>query len=192
LGISGGWISSAGSVRGSRSARARAHSQSGRPTGIASSFAAGYMLDTIYEKASSGAGEEKELLRKLGEIKVPSSWSRDGRFSPYFNMSRPNTAQIFWVLPLEGDRKPVLLLGTEFNERDGSFSPDMCWIHTPPMSRAGMRSTSGHSRLRDLRDHLSAEANGRFRKTAEQCSNGAPTARGSFSAVPMDRRWRWT
>jgi len=29
---------------------------------------------------------------------------------------------------LGGDRKPVLLLGTEFQEREGSFSPDMHWI----------------------------------------------------------------
>ncbi|MGA2715904.1 MAG: hypothetical protein ABSG41_22605 [Bryobacteraceae bacterium] len=37
----------------------------------------------------------------------------------------PKTGQDLWVLPLEGNRKPVLLLGTEFNEHQASFSPDM-------------------------------------------------------------------
>ncbi len=91
-------------------------------------FAAGTALDTLFEKASSGAGEEKELLKKPGEIKFPSSWSRDGRFLLYFTLAAANTRDDLWVLPLEGDRKPVLLLGTEFNELQGSFSPDMRWI----------------------------------------------------------------
>jgi serine/threonine-protein kinase len=33
-----------------------------------------------------------------------------------------------WALPLEGERKPVRLLATEFNEGNASFSPDMRWI----------------------------------------------------------------
>jgi eukaryotic-like serine/threonine-protein kinase len=91
-------------------------------------FAAGNTLDTLYEKDSSGAGDEKELFKKLGEIKFPTSWSRDGRFLLYFTTSVPQTGQDLWVLPLEGDRKPALLLGTQFNEREGSFSPDMRWV----------------------------------------------------------------
>jgi eukaryotic-like serine/threonine-protein kinase len=98
------------------------------PDGSRIAFAAGNLEDTLYEKASSGAGDEKELLKKLGEIKEPTSWSRDGRFLLYNTFTVPKTGQDLWVLPLEGDRKPVLLLGTEFNEREGSFSPDMRWI----------------------------------------------------------------
>ncbi len=33
-----------------------------------------------------------------------------------------------WVLPLEGDRKPVPFLATEFNERQARFSPDGHWV----------------------------------------------------------------
>jgi Tol biopolymer transport system component len=33
-----------------------------------------------------------------------------------------------WVLPLEGERKPVLLLGDSFNEWAAQFSPDGRWI----------------------------------------------------------------
>ena len=40
----------------------------------------------------------------------------------------PKTGPDLWVLPLQGDRKPVFLLSTDFSERAASFSPDMRWI----------------------------------------------------------------
>jgi hypothetical protein len=98
------------------------------PDGSRIAFAAGNTLDTLYEKASSGAGDEKELFKKPGEMKFPSSWSHDGRFLLYYTNNVPLRGQDLWVLPLEGDRKPALLLGTQFNEREGSFSSDMRWI----------------------------------------------------------------
>src|SRR5579863_1539544 len=73
---------------------------------------------TLYEKASSGAGEEKELLMKPGEQKLPDSWSHDGHFLLYHTFNVPQMGQDLWALPLEGDRKPALLLGTQFNERE--------------------------------------------------------------------------
>ena len=98
------------------------------PNGSSIAFAAGSTLDTLYEKASSGAGDEKELLKETGTIHIPTSWSRDGRFLLYYTQNTPNTGVDLWVLPLEGDRKPALLLGTPFAEAQGSFSPDMHWI----------------------------------------------------------------
>ena len=82
-------------------------------------------MDTIFEKTSTGAGDEKELLKKPGGAYLPTSWSRDGRFLLYYTGIRED----LWVLPLEGDRKPVLLLGRpEFSESQARFSPDMRWI----------------------------------------------------------------
>ncbi|MBZ5635666.1 MAG: serine/threonine-protein kinase [Acidobacteriia bacterium] len=98
------------------------------PDGNRIAFAAGASRDTLYEKASSGAGDEKELLKEPGKIHVPTSWSRDGRFLLYYINNAPKTGVDQWMLPMEGDHKPVLLLGTEFNESQGSFSPDMRWI----------------------------------------------------------------
>jgi eukaryotic-like serine/threonine-protein kinase len=98
------------------------------PDGSRIIFAAGDVLDTLYEKAANGAGDEKELLKKPGEVKLPTSWSGDGRFLLYYAANTPNTGFDLWVLPLEGDRKPVSLLGTQFNEGGGSFSPDQRWI----------------------------------------------------------------
>ena len=71
------------------------------PDGSRIAFAAGNTFDTLYEKASSGAGDEKELLKKPGEIKAPSSWSRDGRFLLYYTNQIPKTLQDLWVLPRE-------------------------------------------------------------------------------------------
>jgi len=95
-------------------------------------FASGNLMDVIYEKPSSGAGEEKELLKEPGRVHIPYSWSKDGRFLLYSLTGVQKTGEDLWVLPLEGgapgDRKPVLLLATEFNERDPSISPDGRWI----------------------------------------------------------------
>src|SRR5213083_2964398 len=33
-----------------------------------------------------------------------------------------------WALPLDGDRKPFPVVQTDFEERDGQFSPDGKWI----------------------------------------------------------------
>ena len=98
------------------------------PDGSRIIFSAGNTLDTIYEKAASGAGEEKELLKKPGQIHLPTSWSHDGRFLLFNTNGTPKTGSDLWLLPLEGDRKPVLLLGTDFIEGQGSFSPDGRWI----------------------------------------------------------------
>lgn len=98
------------------------------PDGSRLAFAAGPLLDEIYEKASSGAGEEKELFRVPNRTQFPTSWSRDGRFLLYVTLDRPKTGDDVWVLPHQGDRKPTLLLGTVYNEWAATFSPDMRWI----------------------------------------------------------------
>jgi len=101
------------------------------PDGANIIFAAGTGVpDTIYQKAVNGAVEEKELLKEPGATLWPSDVSRDGRFLLYDSNDPNNPAREVdqWVLPLKGDAKPVLLLGTEFNEGFASFSPDGRWI----------------------------------------------------------------
>ena len=44
------------------------------------------------------------------------------------NYSPSATKADLWILPLEGDRKPMPFLRTDFNEFDGHFSSDMHWI----------------------------------------------------------------
>jgi Tol biopolymer transport system component len=80
----------------------------------------------LYQKASSGAGAEEELLAD-GLSKSPSDWSSDGRFM-LFGVDNSPTDGDLWVLPLFGDRKPFPFLQTQFNELFGGFSPDGRWI----------------------------------------------------------------
>jgi Tol biopolymer transport system component len=80
----------------------------------------------LYQKLASGVKDE-ELLLKSTEMKYPTSWSRDGRFLLYTIRETKGRLGL-WVLPLEGDRKPWPFLRTEFNERDGQFSPDGHWV----------------------------------------------------------------
>ncbi len=91
-------------------------------------YAGGNLGDTVYVKASSGTAEEIELPKETGTRHFVTSWSRDGRFLLYHTENAPKTGYDVWVLPLEGERKPVLLLGDSFNESAAQFSPDGRWI----------------------------------------------------------------
>jgi serine/threonine protein kinase len=81
---------------------------------------------SLCQKLTSGVKDE-ELLLKSSDPKYPTSWSRDGRFLLYSEFDSKTKSDL-WVLPLEGDRKPIPFLRTEFNESDGHFSPDMRWV----------------------------------------------------------------
>jgi Tol biopolymer transport system component len=80
----------------------------------------------LYQKPASGVKDE-ELLLNSDEYKRATSWSRNGRFLLY-EVVHPTRKGDIWVLPLEGDRKPVPFLITEFNERQARFSPDGHWV----------------------------------------------------------------
>ncbi len=83
-------------------------------------------LADIYQKLASGAGGD-ELLVKGGGMKYATDWSRDGRFIMY-QAAGEKTRYDLWLLPMEGDRKPVLFLQTPFDETRARFSPDGKWI----------------------------------------------------------------
>ena len=80
----------------------------------------------LYEKPVNGEKDE-ELLLQSDENMVATSWSRDGRFLLYFAMD-PKNKNDLWVLPLDGDKKPIPFLRTEFDEQNGYFSPDSQWV----------------------------------------------------------------
>jgi serine/threonine protein kinase len=76
----------------------------------------------LYQKPSSGAANDQQIL-KTSERKWPSDWSADGRFIAYASAS-PKTNLDLWVLPMDGERKPIPYLQTPFNEDHARFSPD--------------------------------------------------------------------
>jgi Tol biopolymer transport system component len=63
----------------------------------------------IYRKASDGSGAEEELLDD-DQIVNPTDWSHDGKYI-FYQRGIPGTQDI-WALPLEGDRKPFLVIPT--------------------------------------------------------------------------------
>ena len=85
----------------------------------------------LYVKAANGAGGE-QLVLKSGENKIPTDWSRDGRFLLYTSAS---TAQErgsrIWSLAMSGtagsSAQPVAYK-TETSAQQGRFSPDARFV----------------------------------------------------------------
>ncbi len=80
----------------------------------------------LYWKDANGVGGE-ELLVESNESKHPSDWSRDGKYILY-QEADPKTKWDLWALPTFGDRKPILILRTEFDDMFGAISPDGRWM----------------------------------------------------------------
>ena len=80
----------------------------------------------IYRKLSSGAGVP-ELLIPAKRLMAPKSWSPDGRFLMYVELN-PGTAADLFAIPLDGERKPFVVVQTPANEDQGQFSPDGHWV----------------------------------------------------------------
>lgn len=97
------------------------------PDGARIAYSGGSLGDTIYEKAASGLGDARVLIKQPGLRHYPTSWSRDGKFLLYHTENATNTGYDLWAL-LISDRKQQLLLGGASNEWAGVFSPDMNWV----------------------------------------------------------------
>jgi Tol biopolymer transport system component len=91
----------------------------------------------LYEKAASGAGQDTPLLES-DYNKVPSDWSRDGRFILY-HQTDPKTKNDVWVLPVaesaaspggasSGEPKPFPFLQSEADEFGATMSPNGRWV----------------------------------------------------------------
>jgi serine/threonine protein kinase/Tol biopolymer transport system component len=83
----------------------------------------------IYRKSASTPGPE-ELVLSTTEVTHPMDWSPDGRFLLYRTQPQgSNTSQWnLWAAPVDGSSKPFPVVQTNFDERDGQFSPDGNWI----------------------------------------------------------------
>jgi len=80
----------------------------------------------IYRKLASGAGVP-ELLTSGKLLMVPKSWSPDGRFLLYDQVNPGSEADML-AIPLNGERKPLVIVQTPANEGQGQFSPDGHWV----------------------------------------------------------------
>jgi eukaryotic-like serine/threonine-protein kinase len=95
----------------------------------------------LYQKSATGAGSE-DLVLATSQNKGATDWSADGRFVLYRSPG-PETSFDLWAVPMSGanaspegrshqeivgERKPVPVAQTNFEERDGQFSPDGKWV----------------------------------------------------------------
>ena len=82
----------------------------------------------LYVKATTGSSPEELLCDFGARDKIATDWSSDGNYILFTTANDPKTKVDMWILPFEGDRKPVPFLQTEFNEGGGTFSSDMRWV----------------------------------------------------------------
>ncbi len=83
-------------------------------------------LLNIHWIRSDGSGHA-ERLATSPNTQYPDSWSPDGRFLVFSEIS-PDTASDIMLVPIEGDRKPRVLIKSKFNEAVGIVSPDGHWM----------------------------------------------------------------
>ena len=115
----------------------------------------------LYEKPATGAGAE-ELVLATDQNKFAVDWTADGEHVLYVS-NDPQKSYDIWALRLADGESPFVVVETEFEERDGQFSPDGRWIayqsnesgrlevYVQPFLRPGGRwqiSTNGGAQVR--------------------------------------------
>ena len=80
----------------------------------------------IYQKLVSQAADEELLYRSSGQFKEVDAWSPDGRYL-LFGQADPVSSWDLWLLPMQGEGKPIPYLRSTFGEVAGSISPDGRW-----------------------------------------------------------------
>jgi Tol biopolymer transport system component len=81
----------------------------------------------IYKKPADGSGSEELLLGGKGAGKNVEDWSPDGKYLIY-NYQPTGAYAHLYVLPLDGDRKPVAFVNPELSTQQGQFSPNGRWV----------------------------------------------------------------
>ena len=81
----------------------------------------------IFRKPVGGSGDEEPVLESATLFKNLSQWTPDGSSLIYYQPD-PETGWDIWRIPLDGERKPVPVIRTRFNEYSGQVSPDRHWI----------------------------------------------------------------
>jgi Tol biopolymer transport system component len=81
----------------------------------------------IYQVDVSGTGHAEPLLQSDAVWKLPLAWSPDDRYV-VFTQQVEGSLYDLWLLPMHGERTPVLYLQTDFDEDYGTVSPDGRWL----------------------------------------------------------------
>jgi DNA-binding winged helix-turn-helix (wHTH) protein/Tol biopolymer transport system component len=81
---------------------------------------------TLYARSIGGSARD-EVLVNDNERKILNDWSPAGNFLLYTTLD-PTTKLDLMLVPMSGDRKPVPLMRTPFNEAQGRISPNGRWL----------------------------------------------------------------
>jgi DNA-binding winged helix-turn-helix (wHTH) protein/Tol biopolymer transport system component len=82
----------------------------------------------VYVRSMFGTTQDTPWL-KTNELKSVSDWSPNGDYVVFAKWnSRDQTSQDLWLLPTNGDRKPVPIVQTRARESLGAVSPDGRWL----------------------------------------------------------------
>jgi len=82
--------------------------------------------DIYVRSVADGTPEERFLKSREGTASVPSDVSADGRVLLYTTLT--GTTSEIWSVATTGDRTPRPFVKSNFNVRDGQFSPDGKWV----------------------------------------------------------------
>jgi serine/threonine protein kinase/Tol biopolymer transport system component len=80
----------------------------------------------IFIKSADGAGDGLCCVSGA-QFKNIDQWSPDGKFL-VFEQPGAGTGWDIWLLPVDGDRKPIPYLHSRFNETAAGISPDGRWM----------------------------------------------------------------
>ena len=80
----------------------------------------------VYQVATKGGGQPEPLVQSNTVFKMPTAWSPDAKYLVF--SQNEATDWDLWLLPLQGDRKPVRYLRSPFNENNAAISPDGRWL----------------------------------------------------------------
>ena len=80
----------------------------------------------IYVKLADGTGKE-ELLTESDQVKMPMSWTPDGKLAVYWQDDSKTRGDV-WAVPISGDHKPVAILQSPADELTPQVSPDGKWF----------------------------------------------------------------
>ena len=97
------------------------------PTGRGIVFTSARASNWDLYKGPVNQSQEVEMLATSDFVKVPMSWSPDGKVVA-FQTGRQETGQDIFVLSLNGERKQEPLVTGRANEGAPAFSPDGRWI----------------------------------------------------------------
>jgi Tol biopolymer transport system component len=95
--------------------------------GIVYTTAPGGGVYDVNEKPASGTGVPEPILHGISMTTVAYDWSADGKFL-VFSERAEKTKDDLWLMPMQGDRKPIPFLNSPATEAQGQFSPDGNWM----------------------------------------------------------------